>query len=178
MKKNKLLVVFIILFSLITIINIFGSGNVFSQDNYTLNKTTKNKNIKKFYPEPPRIEDLPSTAVWNPYKGVYYDSTVYDLDENTGEYIMKELVMCNDVGGDTIDPIEMVDEYAKNEKWVKNKLKVRTNDPLDIALIEYNKALHENIPSKIVFSSECYSAEKDPNFYIISDLGIDYVQRV
>ena len=91
---------------------------------------------------------------------------------------MKELVMCNDVGGDTIDPIDMVDEYAKNEKWVKNKLKVRTNDPLDIALIEYNKALHENIPSKIVFSSECYSAEKDPNFYIISDLGIDYVQRV
>jgi len=176
MKKNSFLVAIIVLISLITVITIYGNINVSSQSNYKSNETIKNN--EKLYTEPPRTEDIPDYVLWNPYKGVYYDSNVYDLDENTGEYTMKEPVAYGDMGGDPIDPIDMVDEHARNEEWVKNKLKVGTNDPLDIALIEYNKALHENIPSKIVFSSECYSAEKDPNFYIISDLGIDYVPEM
>lgn len=129
------------------------------------------------YPEPSVTPTaLPSSVKWDPYRGVWYDSSQVQLDPVTHLYKGVPLTVPPDYIPPKVASITI-------EEWITQHQ--NSTDEIEIAIVKYWRALSQDIerqkvedPNWMLHSWIPIGAEKGGPLTILTDLGIPELQRL
>lgn len=119
------------------------------------------------YPEPSREgKNIPDNIKWNVDTGEYYNADIYEWNAEQNKYIeLSPRYFASTKESISVDDIE---------KWVEDNK--GTDDIIDKALIDYHKAINNNLDASI--KKSYYDPFTDKNLYIITDLGFEYIPEM